>query len=86
VPYTGQNTNAVVESYHSNLKSILFSSKQKLVGRRMDWLIHHLLEDVVTHYWYNIQLKDYGFICNSKEEFIIVSAIVRAQEIPDDYV
>jgi hypothetical protein len=52
----------------------------------MDWLIHHLLEDVVTHYWYNIQLKDYGFICNSKEEFIIVSAIVRAQEIPDDYV
>jgi hypothetical protein len=33
-----------------------------------------------------MQLKDYGFICNSKEEFIIVSAIVRVREILDDYV
>jgi hypothetical protein len=32
VPHTGQNTNVAVESYYSNLKNILFSSKQKLVG------------------------------------------------------
>lgn len=32
VPHAGQNTNAAMESYHSNLKSILFSSKQKLFG------------------------------------------------------
>jgi hypothetical protein len=75
-----------MESYHSNLKSILFSSKQKLVGRCMDWLIHHLIGDVITHYWYNRQLKEYEFIRNSKEEFIVVSAIIRAREIPNDYV
>jgi flavin-dependent dehydrogenase len=52
----------------------------------MDWLIHHLVGDVVTHYWYNSQLKEYRFLRNSKEEFIVVSAIVRAREIPNDYV
>ena len=51
----------------------------------MDRLIHHLVGDVVTYYWYNMQLKEYWFIRNSKE-FIVVSAIVRAREIPDDYV
>jgi flavin-dependent dehydrogenase len=41
---------------------------------------------VVTHYWYNRQLKEYRFIRNSKEEFIVVSTIIRVREIPDDYV
>jgi hypothetical protein len=36
VPYAGQDTNAAVESYHANMKSILSEVRQKLVGRWMD--------------------------------------------------
>jgi hypothetical protein len=83
IPHAGQNTNAALESYHSNLKRILNSSKERLVGRRMDWLIYHLMGDVVTHYWYGVQCKAFGFIRNTKQEGIIVKTIIRANVIPD---
>ena len=83
IPHVGQNTNAAIESYHSNLKSILHAAKERFVGRRMDWLIYHLTGDVLTHYWYNVQCKTFGFVRNRKQEFIVVSAIIRANEIPD---
>ena len=54
IPHAGQNTNAAIESYHCNLKSVLNSAKERFVGRRMDWLIYHLTEDVLTHYWYSV--------------------------------
>lgn len=54
IPHVGQNTNAAIESYQSNLKSILNSTRKHFVGRRMDWLIYHLLKDVITHYWYRV--------------------------------
>jgi hypothetical protein len=50
IPHVGQDTNAAVESYHANMKSILTSSPQHLTGRRMDWLLFHLTGDVLTHY------------------------------------
>ena len=50
IPHAGQNTNVAIESYHSNLKSILHSANKRFVGRRMDWLIYHLTGDVVIHY------------------------------------
>ena len=83
IPHAGQNTNAAIESYHSNLKSILNSSKDRFVGRRMDWLIYHLVGDVLTHYWYGVQCKAFGFIRNTKQEGIVVTAIIRANAIPD---
>jgi hypothetical protein len=52
----------------------------------MDWLIYHLTGDVVTHYWYNVQCKAFGFVRNRKQECIVVSAIIRANEIPDSNV
>ena len=83
IPHAGQNTNAALESYHSNLKNILSSSKERLVGRRMDWLIYHLTGDVVTHYWYGVQCKSFGFVRNKHHEGIVCSAIIRASAIPD---
>ena len=71
IPHAGQNTNAAIESYHSILKSILTSTKERLVGRRMDWLIYHLTGDVVTHYWYGVQCKAFGFVRNKRHEGII---------------
>jgi hypothetical protein len=52
----------------------------------MDWLIHHLVGDVVTHYWYGRQLKEFSFVRNVKQEFIVVSTLIRAKEIPDNHV
>ena len=86
IPHAGQNTNAAIESYHCNLKSVLNSAKERFVGRRMDWLIYHLTGDVLTHYWYSVQCKAYGFIRNKKQEGIVASAIVGANDIPDSNV
>lgn len=72
-----QNTNAALEFYHSNLMSILNLVKDRYVGRQMDYLIQHLMSDVVTHYWYIIQCKAFGFISNMKQEGIVVSTIIR---------
>ena len=83
IPHTGQNTNAAIESYHSNLKNILNSTKERFVGRCMDWLIYHLTGDVLTHYWYGVQCKAFGFVRNKQHEGIVCSAIIRASIIPD---
>jgi hypothetical protein len=50
IPHAGQDTNAVVESYHVNMKSILLGTHQQLSGHRMDWLIFHLTGDILTYY------------------------------------
>ena len=82
IPHVGQNTNAAIESYHSNLKNTLHSAKERFVNRHMDWLIYHLMGDVLTHYWYTVQCKTFGFVRNTKQECIFVSTIIRANKIP----
>lgn len=49
----------------------------------MDWLVYHLTGDVLTHYWYGVQCKAFGFVRNKKHEGIVCSAIIRASAIPD---
>lgn len=71
IPHAGQNTNAAIESYHSNLKNILHLAKERFVGRRMNWLIYHLAGDVVTRYWYNVPCKAFGFIRNRKQSVLL---------------
>ena len=53
------------------------------MGRHMDWLIYHLMGDVLTHYWYGVQCKAFGFIRNIKQEGIVVTTIIRANAIPN---
>jgi hypothetical protein len=48
----------------------------------MDWLIYRLVSDVLTHYYYGVQCKIFGYIRNKKCERIIVSAMFRACDIP----
>jgi len=50
IPHARHDTNVVVESFHSNMKQIFFSSKEQFIGHIMDWLIFHLVGDVITHY------------------------------------
>ena len=82
IPHVGQNTNAAIESYHSNLKSILKSVKERFNARHMDWLIYHLIGEVVIHYWYDVQCKAFGFIRNRNQEGIVASAIIQADAKP----
>jgi hypothetical protein len=83
LPYAGQDTNAAVESYHSYMKSVLKAERTRMVGRRVDWCIHVLTGDVLTHYWYLRFQKEGGFRDNSKERGIVVSALILARDIPD---
>jgi hypothetical protein len=50
--YVGQDTNVSIESFHFNLKATLKASKGRALGRHVDWTIHMLMGDVLSHYWY----------------------------------
>jgi len=52
MPYEGQDTNVAIKSYHSYMKSVLRAEKSRMLGRRVDWCIHALTSDIITHYWY----------------------------------
>ncbi len=64
--YTGHDTNVAIESYHANLKAILIVTKSWICGRWVDWCIHQLLGDVLSHYWYQSLKKNWGFVPNRK--------------------
>lgn len=83
IPHAGQDTTAAIESYHSNMKATLKQSRSKLVGRRVDWLIHQLTGDVINRYDYTYFRKKNGFVTNKKSRALMVSALVQAQTIPD---
>lgn len=58
-------------------------SRGKLLGRRVDWLIHQLVGDVVNRYDFMTFRKENGFVSNKKDRSLALSAIVRARSIPD---
>jgi hypothetical protein len=86
LPYAGQDTNAAIESYHSNLKATLRASKGRAHGRRLDWVIYELTEEILGHYWYQAMRKQHGFVPNLKQEQFIINAVLKAREIPDSCV
>ena len=66
LPYVGQDTNATIESYQSNLKATLSASKGRVHGRRLDWIIYELTEEILSHFWYQAMRKQHGFVSNLK--------------------
>jgi hypothetical protein len=83
VPHANQNTNAAIENYHGNLKTILSTSMQRYSGRRLDWLLHMLKKYVTTYYWYAVQCRIYGFVKNGKAEGIVASVVLCSLDISD---
>ena len=83
MPYAGQDTNAAIESYHSNLKATLRASKGRAHGRRLDWVIYELTGEILSHYWYQAMRKQHGFVPNLKQEQFVTNAVLKAREIPD---
>ena len=86
LPYAGQDTNAAIESYHSNLKATLRAAKGRAHGRRLDWVIYELTEEIFSHYWYQAMRKQHGFVPNLKQEQFVINAVLKAREIPDSCV
>jgi hypothetical protein len=67
IPYARQDTYAVIENYHTNLKATLHSLKGRFHERRVDWVIHVVVGDVLLHYWYSVLRKNNGFVLNRKK-------------------
>jgi hypothetical protein len=65
------------------MKAVLRASKNRLVRRRVDWLIHDLTHNVIMKYEYNQYLKDSGFISNKKAEHLVINSILQSLKIPD---
>lgn len=57
ITHASQNTNAAIKSYHSNFNSILNSAKNFFVDCYINWLIHHLTDKILIHYWYRVNTK-----------------------------
>jgi hypothetical protein len=83
LPQAGQDTNAMIESYHGNMKAVLKASKSHLVGWHLDWLIHELTHDVIMKYEYNQYLKESSFISNKKAEYLVINSVLQFLKIPD---
>jgi hypothetical protein len=66
IPHIEQDTNAAMESFHNNMKQILYSSREKLSRCKMDWFIYNLVSDVLIHYWYGVQCKKIDYVKNKK--------------------
>ena len=52
----------------------------------MNWLVFHLIGDVLTHYWYGEQCKLYDFVKNRKLKEIGTGAILSARKIPINFI
>ena len=54
-----------------------------MLGRRVDWLVHELIGEVLTHFWYQNLRKRFGFVINKRHEQIVVEALLKARNIPN---
>lgn len=51
-------------SFHHALGFNIFETQY---SHHMDWLICHLIREVVTHYWYDVQCKVHGNKCKHSQ-------------------
>ena len=83
-PHSNQDTNNVIESYHRYLKYRYLDEKNNACHRRVDWLIHVLLENVEPYYIHMQRLKESGFIRPRKSVEQLARCQCKAYEIPDE--
>ena len=85
-PHSNQDTQASIESYHAALKQWIKIDNHQLRGRRLDFLVWHLTNPVVTYYMYNHGKKLNGFVFNKRVEKIVANVITKAKTIPLDHI
>lgn len=80
--YSQQNTTSALEAYHGALKQLdLNTSRTRLVGRRLDWLIDILLRSTEARYRINFHLKRAGYLRNKKAEDAVRASIEGARGV-----
>ncbi|DBA98273.1 TPA: hypothetical protein ACH3X1_001194 [Trebouxia sp. C0004] len=60
--------------------------KTRLQGRRVDWLLWLLWNEVYLRFQCKQAYKAAGFVPNRRQEQAVASAVVAAQRIPDTFV
>ena len=85
-PHAGADTSGAIEAYHAVIKVRFLSDKTIKAGRRIDWLLNKLLEQVIIMYEKKMQMKSCGLIQNKKNINRTVLAITHANSIPDENV
>ncbi len=85
IPHARQDTDVAMESFHNNMKQIFMSFREWFTRCRLDWLIFHLVGNVFTHYWYDVQCKLFRYV-RRKKKGIVASTVLRVRDILDSNV
>ncbi len=85
MPYSNQDTQANIESYHSVLESIYLTQKN-FKGCKIDWLMWRLTTTITRHYMHTWELKKKGFIKNKVVEAIVTRSVEKVTLIPFTHV
>lgn len=70
-----QETNNILEGYHSALKARLNQEKAQLCSRRVDWLIYTLTTELLDDMEHRAFSKAAGFVPNVRQEDRAVTAV-----------
>ena len=65
-PHAGADKSGAIEAYHFSIKFRFFGEKKYMRGRRLDWLVHKLVDQVLLSYMHRKQRKDVGLVTNKK--------------------
>lgn len=81
-PHSDQEGSQALEGLHSGLKGGAMRGVKRIVGRRGDWLVHTVFEDVLPHYQRNATLRAAGFGGN-QQAAVVARALDTARMVPD---
>ncbi|KAJ7526189.1 hypothetical protein O6H91_17G086300 [Diphasiastrum complanatum] len=83
IQHANHEVNAAIECYHANLKRKHLCSRNRLLGKRMDWLLWVLADDIEWSYEHMEQAKPLDKAENFEDQKIVPSCFVEARLIPD---
>ncbi|BBM97208.1 hypothetical protein MPTK1_1g03840 [Marchantia polymorpha subsp. ruderalis] len=86
LPSASIRVNAAIDSYLANLKRRNLCCKDRLVGRRISWLLDSLICDVEPQYLYLEHMYEERTSRSAHQEKLLRGAYHRARSIPNDYV
>lgn len=82
----GQDANASIESYHDNLMVVMKAYRGNLLSRKVEWLVHLLVGDVINRYDFMMYKKTDGLVSYKIKETHALTAFVCTQDIPNECV
>lgn len=84
--HANQDSNGGIERWHSTLKTHLRASRKNKGNRTVSWLITMLTDTIESFFWCSAELKHQGRLRNQIIGRLVLAAIRKAKDIPDDNV